>query len=135
MSYNSSGSGVVTSITESISSLAAFQLADASYSIEQKVKTTVTVTHGVALPASPQESTSDLSDQVIVLNVLRPIVTSSSISYDSQEYAYTVPKCKGTKTDVNYRQIGDSNLYDLEITTTQMWIRISGPNYNNSWMQ
>lgn len=106
------GIGVVTSRTETISPLAAFSLQGHSFSIDQKARTTVTTTHGVAMPASPEEASSSLADELIWWTV------------GSSTQSYLCQQCRGTKTDTAYRQIGDSNLYDKEVTLTELYIRV-----------
>ncbi len=106
------GSGVVTSITETISPIAAFSLQGHSFSIDQKTRTTVTVTHGVSLPANPESSSSSLADELIYWTV------------GTNTQSYLCQKCRGVKTDISYRQIGDSNLYDKEVTLAELYIRV-----------
>lgn len=87
-----------------------------AYYVYQRVRSTVTRKSGVSLSTAQGES-GDVN-----------------LGYWQWPGGLIEPGCKGTRKQVSYSQIGDSNLYDLTITNETVQVRGKQGSYDSGWV-
>lgn len=118
------GSGTVSGGSESISVLADFIFNGTYYHVLQKTVRSVTRRSGVTLAVAKSVASYD--------NTANHIFWYIPSGGTRQEYVLF--NCKGERQSVSYSKIGDSNLYELEVTNEHLYIRITDYSGSSQWL-
>lgn len=111
-----SGNGVTSGGGETTSLMRTGPSPEGAYYLYQRVKTTTNTKNGVALSAAQVER------------------ADMSLNWWRWPGGLVEPGCRGTKKSVQYSQIGDSNLYALQVTDEIVQVRGKVGSYDSGWV-
>lgn len=111
-----SGNGVTSGGGESPSLSRTGPSPQGAYYLYQRSKATTTTKNGVSLATAKAER-GDIN-----------------MNYWQWPGGLVEPGCRGTKKSVQYSQIGDSNLYTLQVTDEVVQVRGKVGTYDSGWV-
>lgn len=89
---------------------------DGAYYIYQRVNSTVTRKSGVSLETA------------------KAVTGDINMNYWTWPRGRVEPSCRGTRSQVSYSQIGESNLYELTVTDDVIHVRGKQGTYDSGWV-